>query len=485
MLTRLSRQLGWTSLLSLGLAANLHCEGSSPSDVGDGDGDWSVGAAGSPGASGSSGSGGSTPIEPPSYACSHQENLAPGECHDACPITLDAMVTCGSPWFYSVPEVTSTPGGLGVQFLATWLRETYQPIVGLLESGGDVAVTTLSPNAGGHQDRWSVAGFEPTTGALDLLRVDGNETMSISDPWTAGSPTWVQALDDAWSVRGVGRDAVGTIHVVARKGDEAETYAFGTAAEGFTEQAPGWSERAWSVGLSKDGTIISYRAPEADRAVLLAEQPGGSPQTLSDMGESIHRILPAPGVVTEASAPEFIVLASTETFARVAPPADSGLQTVDLPFRDRPLEACSTERCEGECAWEGDYTDATAIARTTDGRIWVASLAVHEDTTTAYRVVTEEDAYICAAEYTRDESVAEVVLHEVDLEAGTSAEVFSVPTSTLAPVPLHIATYDSARFQRIALTPVGTDLLLNAHVPNNAQNEQTFWTLRVDTTLIP
>lgn len=477
-------------VLSLGLFGNLHCGGSSTSTEGDGDGDGDTGGTtggDADGAGGTFGAGGTATEDPPDFMCTHQPNQALDACDSDCPITLDALVTCGTSSFLGLPEVVTTPDGEGVQFLVAWQRNAFEAIHGLLESGGNVSVTTLSTSPVGYQNNWRLAGFDPMTGALDLLRTESNDTFFVSSPWTTGTPTWTEAMSAAWNLRGIERDEAGTLHLVAHEeAGDAQTYAFGTAAGGFTQQDPGWSADAWTVGLSRDAAIVSFRGQMSGSSILVAEPAGSAVQTLTDLGETIGDILPARGVVTEPSAPDFVVLATADTFSRVAPPAGSGLQTVDLPLAQRPTSACPTDACEGECSWEGDYSGGMSIARTTDGRVWVANLAIHEDTTTVSRVITSEDAYICGAEYTRDESTAEVELYELDLSGKTWTRVLSVPTNDLAPVPLNIDNYMfNYGDEGMSLTPSGTELVLTTPIANELRNEQTFWTLRVDTMLIP
>lgn len=216
---RLSRRLGVTMALSLGLLGNLHCGGASTSDRGDGDGDGDTGGTtggDADGAGGTFGTGGAEPIDPPTYVCLHQPNDASDACGASCSITLDALVTCGTGTFLHLPEVVPSANGEGLQFLASWRRDTYEAIHGLLEIGGNVSLTTLSDASVGHQDSWSLAGFDPMTGALDLLREQGNR-FSVSHPWTAGTPSWTEAMTSVRDLRGIERDAEGTLHLVAHK----------------------------------------------------------------------------------------------------------------------------------------------------------------------------------------------------------------------------------------------------------------------------
>jgi hypothetical protein len=201
--------------------------------------------------------------------------------------------------------------------------------------------------------------------------------------------------------------------------------------------SPGWQR----YGLtSADAPVTFFFAPATWR-IVADEGMGAYPLTNGfDLGYTGADALAVPPTLPVPSngAPYFF-FAQDESSLRIAYPTitPEGFEEVIVPDTATIEFQCLADydgtpgTCPTSCeeVVDGLYGGMTSVARTTDGRVWVAHVITHFDQTHAYTETCDEEVGCwCNWDVTRDDSWGELVLGSLDVAAGQVVEVLRLDT---------------------------------------------------------
>ncbi len=234
-------------------------------------------------------------------------------------------------------------------------------------------------------------------------------------------------------------DAGGTAHVwYSSEPPDENSEARRSPSGDWTQQlAPVPGDSGWQrYTVLGDGTPVAFDFDDpAGSWYLWALQGGDTRQIGTGWGSSYPgayvMITPPTLPSLDVAGPDFVVVKEHVNNVRVAWPTDSEFGEVFVP-ESEPLELNCLEGVDGspgscpetcEETAEGLIEGSTAIARTRDGRVWVGWVVTHYDQS---RDVTEscdeEVGCWCNSFVTREDSWSEIILAEVDTQAGTLVE---------------------------------------------------------------
>ena len=279
-------------------------------------------------------------------------------------------------------------------------------------------------------------------------------------------------------------------------------------AEAIRELDGSWSQRdapvpgvsGWQrYTVTPTGASVAFDFVESGGEYHLAALADGQTRTLgggfgpSYPGSYVH-IAPPPQPALDDPGPDYVMLVEHDDGYRVVWPTTEGSQEVALT-QTAPFEpTCVVDEggggpgsCPTTCEETGMGVEdrMAAIARTSDGRVWVAWMWTERDQTLSYTETCDEEVgCYCNFDIDREESRGEIVVAQVDLDTLVVTEVLRVSDTNPHQWGLFTDYRESPR--AFDMRTYGTDLALGARVRNTeAYEPAAIRTLRIDTTLVP
>jgi hypothetical protein len=421
------------------------------------------------------------------------------QCGADCPIVADVRVACDAHAFGD-PGLRVAPGP-DATWLATtsdataWMMEI-QPdgLVGAHELPDDVTRTTMSLAL----DPQGV----PHLSAYAAWRGDLPSAVVF---FAAGGPTYAPELvregDGSGSVFDLEFDVEGRAHVWFSSDPpygraEAIRSVDATWAQA---DAPVPGDTGWQrFTVAPDGTSVAFDFALEGELYSLAALAAGVTQTIGTPygntypGMSVQ-ISPPSMPALDVEGPDYFVLKEHEDGYRVAWPIAGDSEEVRLDGTAAFAATCllpdgnEPGLCPESCEERGTGIDdrMAAIARTSDGRVFVAWMWTELDQTLSYEETCDEEVG-CYCNFTieRDDSRGELVLAELDVETLEVREVLRVTDKNPHLWGL-FGDYDGSP-RPFDMRSFGNDLAIGARVRDTeALSPAAIRVLRIDTTLIP
>jgi hypothetical protein len=333
-----------------------------------------------------------------------------------------------------------------------------------------------------------VAGVDPGSGGLVLVRTT-EPYLYASEPYLGEGMIQNEVTNDFSIHRGSAIGTLGDVHLWYETGSTGGMMHASYSGPGASAVvAEAYLDQPWMVVFDGESEGIGLLEDESSAGQLVAQTSGGT-VLVDDLGQQLRLIRPAAEAVTAAGHPAYHVLAASDAAIKVAAEPASGLEPLALPIALPGVLPCDHTECSSPaCTYVGEYVMPASLdlARTSDGRLWATWTEVHEDTESHYPVVSDGDAVICGQSHSRNDSTAQLVLAQIDLEAGTSTEVLRLDVPGVAPTSL-VAYLNQVG---TLLTAVEDQLSLSMTHVSEAELgplewRKSFRALRVDTTLIP
>jgi len=446
------------------------------------DSDGSGGSSGSGSASGLAGNAG---VEGEySGECSVEE-AAPA-CGEDCPVTADLLVFCDASGFGRTgPRVTPRADGPGVH----------------LVTAGDQQAWFVTARAGEPTDFMELpAGFEgekilltTTSDAQITLAAETREGITLLDPLEEAATErpftteWQRPLT-------LDYDRSGSLGLAMRSDSDAVTaFVRSPGGEFSTVSTWVWNDEVWPV-YTEAGAWIEVRRSHDDEGSFLTADAGAGTYPL-------HTPLPGPLDVLHAApalpAPEdavtdrYVVGALGNGALMIVENEGGDLRELEVSLPTYVHASCLDEHdghtpdtCPETCeeVTDGVRYGGVGIASTHDGRIWAAWVHTFIDETQVYEDSCWSDdgsGCTCRTEVTRDDTRAEIVLAEVDLDEGEVREALRLSSE-------NVEGFQALTDQMLDVRAFGTELAIGVRVRSSEHDmyRTPIRVIEVDTTRI-
>jgi hypothetical protein len=423
-------------------------------------------------------------------------------CGDGCPIVADVRVTCDA-YAFGDPGLRVAPSPE-----STWLVTTSDNHAWMMElqAEGLVAVNVLPQDI----TRTTMSLALDLDGAphvaADATQFQGPNDFEGGVVFVSGTaaPYDVELVYDGevyGPVFDMEVDLAGRAHVWFSS-DPPDG-----RAEAIRELDGSWSQRdapvpgvsGWQrYTVTPSGSSVGFDFVEGGAEYQLAALVDGQLRTLgggfgpSYPGSYVH-VAPPPQPELQTPGPDYVVLVEHAEGYRVVWPTTEGSQEVPLT-ETAPLQpTCVVNggggpgNCPATCEETGAGVQdrMAAIARTSDGRVWVAWMWTELDQTLSYTETCDpEVGCYCNFDIDREDSRGEIVLAQLNLETLAVTEVLRVADTN--PHLWGLFSDDRESPRTLDMRTFGNDLALGARVRDTeAYEPAAIRTLRIDTTLIP
>lgn len=439
---------------------------------------------------------GDTEIDDPFEACAAEPVDHSADCGEGCPILFDARVTCdayafGDPGLRVAPAANST-------VLVTSSDESAW-MMHLRDDGMDAQILPevmsrktihLALDAEGTPvlaaDTTQALGFE---GGVTVLLGEGPD-FETEDVYEGDvfAPVFNTEM---------GSD--GRLHVwFSSDPPEGRTESIRDAnGEWTSRNAPVPGTSGWQMfTVDSDGESVGFDFVEGAAGTWsLAALSGGATQTMSDFypdypGARVS-VAPPPMPPLEVEGPAYVTLVEHDDGLRVSWPTDDGFEEWPLEGTAPIAPTCVVEADDDGNCFPKSCTEVgtgvepiwSAIARTSDGRVWAAWMRTNLDLDLTFTASCDpEVGCFCNSDVTRDDSWGELVLAEVDLETRELREAFVLRDANPHGFGL-FSSEDSAR--ALDLRAWGSELAIGTRVRDEGIFDPgAIRVLRVDTASI-